>query len=189
MEPEKQRYWQRLRDALLNRTPKNPLAPNVPDSSIVPLTEEETTSRVAGLLMDLQERDDLFTAMRADYENLRSSSERHIAEAGEKALEELLRRLVNTLTQIARLDALSKQGKSIEVTDVFALASDIEREWKRVGLERIGTALEEVTFDSTLHQCMSGNAPQGDTRVVILSPGYCFRGRVLLKAMISTSER
>ena len=189
MEPEKQRYWQRLRDALLNRTPKNSFAPTLPDSPITPLTEEETTSRVAGLLMDLQERDDLITEMRADYANLQNSSERHTAEAGEKAMEELLRRLVNTLTQIARMDALSKHGKRIEVTDVFALASDIERELKRVGLERIGSALEEVAFDSTLHQRMSGNAPQSDTKVVIQSPGYCFRGRILLKAMISTSER
>jgi len=181
-------YWRRLAGAILNRKGNT----DIPGSSIDvegPLTEAELRSRLAGCAMELREKDRQIEVIRREYAELKAGSDRHASEAGDRALEELFRKLINPLGQLSRFAALHQQGRVVELSDLLTIGSDIEHELIRVGLERVGETGQNVPFDSAAHQRLSGGPPKDSASVTLVSPGYRFKGKILLKASVTTANR
>lgn len=182
-------YWRRLADALFNRRPCESEEAGRGAANPAPLSDTEMASHMAGCEMEIREKGQQIEQVRRDYEELRLASARHVAEAGDRALEELFRRLINPLGQLARFEALLRQGRTLDPGDVLTIGSDIERELTRAGLERDGETGQSVPFDASFHQRLSGSAPRESTVVTVVTPGYRFKGKTLIKATVTTPNK
>lgn len=177
-------YWRRLFAALRGRDGGAPAPTSGDDAGL--------RARIAALEMDLGERvrqhDERIEAMRQEYERLQLARAQAASGAGEAEIERLFKKLAGPLSNLVALSVLATHGQSVETADVFALLRDLEKELARFGLEPIGAAGEGTAFDIACHQRMSGGSVHAGTPVVIRLPGYRLRQKVLLKAMVSTSE-
>ena len=99
-------------------------------------------------------------------------------------LEPALADAAATLAQLALQDRLLAEGKPVAAKDVLALARGLGRSLERLGLVGIGQPGENATFDSTIHQMLSGSAPAPGTVVVLRMPGYRLGEKVVRKAMV-----
>lgn len=178
-------YFARLFDSLLGRAP----APvSVAENKPVAEAEAELRAQLASLRLDLAERNQRIEAMQREYAVLQSAKDRAAGDSGQEQLERLFKRLAGTLSNLAALADLGKQGREISAADLLSLFEGLEKELAHAGLERVGVTGETTVFDTALHQRMSGGAVHAGTRIVIRVPGYRHGEKILLKAMVSTRE-
>lgn len=172
-------YLGRLWAALLGR------APAVYEASG---DEAEMRSRIAGLEMDVRERDERIEKMKVEYAALQAERDRAAGDAGDERLAQLFKKLAGPLSNMAALAVSDEEGKEPLVADFAQLAHSLEKHLARAGLEPIGRAGEHSEFDVALHQRMSGGDVRAGAPVVVRLPGYRFKRRVLVKAMVSARE-
>jgi molecular chaperone GrpE (heat shock protein) len=145
-------------------------------------------ARVAGLEMDLREREERMAAMQKEYSALEAQARAAAQAGGEQQLEQLLRRLVSPLAGLATLAALAEAGRPVEPKDLAAAFRSLEKQLHGAGLEQVGAVGERTAFDTALHQRLSGGAVSAGTRVTVRMPGYRWGQKVLLKAMVTARE-
>jgi molecular chaperone GrpE (heat shock protein) len=150
--------------------------------------EAELHAQVAGLRLDVEERDQRIEAMQREYAALQVAKEKVAGDGGQEQLERLFKKLAGPLSNIAALTDLGKAGRDIAANDLLGLFQSLEKELARAGLERVGTVGEATNFDTALHQRMSGGTVHAGTQVVVRVPGYRQGEKILLKAMVSTRE-
>ena len=171
-------YFGRLLAALLGRDTQEGL----------PADAVGLRSRVATLEMDLAERDERIAKMKQEYEQLQVAKERVSEEAGGEELERFFKKAAAPLSNLAALTGAARAGHEIEVRDVLQLVESLAKVFARAGLEQVGAAGERVSFDTDLHQRMSGGSVAAGKEVKICVPGYRIENRVLLKAMVTSQE-
>jgi len=169
-------YWAQLWDALTGHTPAAAPPANA------------TPARIAVLEMDLRERDERIAAMRKEYATLETAGQRTAAGAGADQLEQLFKKLAAPLSNLTALAAMSDAGREVTVADLLRLVRSVEKQLANAGLETIGEVGASVPFDLALHQRMSGGSVGPGATVVIETPAYRFRDKVLLKAMVTAKE-
>jgi molecular chaperone GrpE (heat shock protein) len=170
-------YWSRLLAAALGRLPPAPK-----------FDATDAAARVAGLELELRERDQRIQQMQAEYAALQAAKERAATAAGEEHIERLFRRLAGPLSNLEALAALSEAGHQAAPSDFAVLVRALANEAARAGLERIGTVAETAGFDPSLHQRMSGGSVHPGKQVTVRMPGYRLGNKILLKAMVSAKE-
>jgi len=146
-------------------------------------------AQLAALELELRERDQRIQAMQAEYATLHDTKERMTATAGREQLERLCGRLATPLSNLAALNALARQGKTVEVGNLFTLFHAMEKELARAGLESIGAVGEQAPFDPAIHQPINSGVGKNGSTVWVRLPGYRFGEKVLLKAMVNTEDR
>ena len=147
---------------------------------------ERTGSAVEELIADLErtaaERDDYLDKWRrnqADFENSRKRLIRDAADAGARATEALVEKLLPVLDAC---DGAISHGAT-EVEPIFAtLLGSLEKE----GLTRLDPDGE--AFDPNLHEAVlhepAGDGDEGTVVSDVLRPGYVWKGRVVRPAMV-----
>jgi len=185
MTEKKPGYWRRLLAALVGRSVTGAPGEGAgPDESAA-----EAKARAATLEMDVQERDERIERMQSEYAALQAEKERLAEEAGSQEIEALFKKIAGTLSNLSALAQFAEGDTEVEAKDLAQLALDLERQLAAAGLEPIGRAGEEATFDVALHQRMSGGSVREGTPVTVNLPGYRTSQRVLLKAMVSAGEQ
>jgi molecular chaperone GrpE (heat shock protein) len=183
-------YLTRLKDALLARAPAPApaLAPVLNVDRETPESESQLRAQLAILTLDVEDRDHRIESMRREYAALEDARDRATTDACQQLLERLFKRLASPLSNLAALADLSENAQEVAVSDLLHLFRNIEKELARAGLERIGAAGQTASFDSTIHQRMSGGSVHIGTPVVVRVPGYRMAEKVLMKAMVTTRE-
>jgi molecular chaperone GrpE (heat shock protein) len=145
-------------------------------------------AQVAGLEMDLGERDQRLEQMKAEYARLKEAREHAAGDAALEQLAKLFKKLAVPLANLAALGGLARAGREVDAGDLLQLLDSVVKELGRAGLESIGQVGSQVPFDSAIHQRMSGGTVSDGLAVTVCLPGYRFADRVLLKAMVSARE-
>ncbi len=160
---------------------------DVPQAEVV--EETDINAKISGMRLDLEARDQEIATLRKEYDMLQSQMEADDSQAGRKTLEELLKGLTPLLSQLATLRTMFENSDGgITVSDFLKLLDKITKVLQAAGLEPIGRVGEEPTFDSRIHQRMSGGWLQEDDVVRVRFVGYGFKGTVLKKAMVSKRD-
>lgn len=177
-------YWARLFDALFGRREETP-EPVATEPAAADEGVAELKGKLAGLEMDVQERDAKIEEMRKEYEALEAAKERAVFEAGQGQLEQVFKQVAGPLSNLMALVELAEVGRDVQAGDLAQLARDLEKQLERFGLQPVGQAGEETEFDAAVHQRMSGGGVRAGTPVRVRMPGYRLGEKVLLKAMVS----
>jgi molecular chaperone GrpE (heat shock protein) len=181
-------FFGRLFNSLLGRAPAPVTITEVREVFRPSADEAELRAQVAGLRLDVEERDQRIEAMQREYTALQAAKEKAAGDGGQEQLERLFKKLAGPLSNIAALADLGKAGRDIAASDLLGLFQSLEKELAHAGLERVGAAGEATSFDTALHQRMSGGSVHAGTQVVVRVPGYRQGEKILLKAMVSTRE-
>ncbi len=153
--------------------------------------EEELQAKISELEAKLEEEENRFLRLRADYDNLRRRSQLDREAAEKYRAQKLLTELLPVLDNLER-------ALQVEVTseDAVSLYKGIEMVYrtfidatKQEGLEVI--AAEGETFDPTVHQAvMQESDSEKESGIVLreLQKGYKLKDRVLRPSMVSVNE-
>src|SRR5271157_5134062 len=177
-------YARRLWAALLGRDLERIPPPLAEPQGPVDEQLARLRAQVAGLEMDLRERDQRLEQMKSEYTQLQGARERATGDAAREQLERLFKKVAGPLSNLAALSAMARKGQEVEAGDLLQLIDSVEKELGRAGLELIGPVGAQVPFDSACHQRMSGGAVSNGLPVTVNIPGYRFAGKVLQKAMV-----
>jgi len=182
MNSEQTGYFARLLGAFLGRdVPPPASAPAVPAGE----RQLELQATVAGLEMELRERDEQVRQLKNEYSALEAARQRAASEAAADQLERLFARLAGTLGNLSVLTAMAEAGREVDAGDLIQLIKGLEKELGRAGLEPIGAVGEKTLFAVACHQRMSGGAVRDGVPVVVQVPGYRLGEKVLIKALVS----
>ncbi len=182
MNSEKTGYFARLLAALLGRDVPPPVSgPTVSADE----RQLEFQATVAGLKMELRERDEQVRQLKNEYAALEAARQRATSEAAADQLERLFKRLAGTLGNLNVLTAMAEAGREVDTGDLIQLIKGLEKELHRAGLEPIGQVGEKTLFAVASHQRMSGGAVRDGVPVTVQIPGYRLGEKVLIKALVS----
>lgn len=145
-------------------------------------------AKVAALDLDLAEAKRRAEKMRDEYASLQAERDRASSAGGQEQVERLFKKLAGPLSNLAALADMAEAGGEVAAADFAQLVRSLEKELARAGMERIGRAGEETSFDTALHQRMSGATVHAGTPVTVRVPGYRSGQKTVLKAMVSTRE-
>ncbi len=157
-----------------------PIAEDGPGVQLVE-PPDQAVSRLSG---ELEELNDRYLRLAAEFDNFRKRMIRERAETRERAQAELVRDMLEAVDDLSRVTALDHGEASVK--DVLDGVELVERklhaELERLGVERVG--LEGEPFDPNNHEAvgtMPAAVPQQDGTVAMVhQPGYRF-GSVLLR--------
>jgi len=95
-------------------------------------------TRIAGLEMDLKQRDEQIVRLRQEFALQAQQAEQAVAQAGTSELEALAKRVAPLLAQLATLQAMSDGGRDVRPADVLKLAGKIKQVFLEAGLIPLG---------------------------------------------------
>jgi molecular chaperone GrpE (heat shock protein) len=176
-------YWRRVWMAVTGQQ-----EPSAPPTTSMDISEAELRSRVAALELELRERDMRIEEMKREYAALQAARDRAVAAGGQEELEKMLPKLAGPLSNLVTLAVAAKAGKTVSSADMAGLVEDVESSLAAWGFQRLGEPGATTEFDVAAHQRMSGGSVRAGTPVVVRIPGYRFRERMLLKAMVTAKE-
>ena len=142
-------------------------------------------SRLAGLELDVRERDVQIARLRREFALESQQSEQAVADASVGGLEALAKRAAPLLAQLSTLQAMADAGREVRSGDVLKLAGKITALFVDCGLEPLGQPGEVCPFDPQNHQRLSGGDVREGDPVKVRFQGYRFREAVISKAMVS----
>lgn len=174
-------YFTRLAAAIAGRDVHR-VAPGPPPAP-PPRPATETYAELAGLQLELRERDEQIVAMRKEYASLEQARDRAVAAAGTEQLATLFKKLAGPLSNLLALSDLAAAGQAVAVDDVLALVASLTKDLEKAGLTRVGHVGETTTFNPALHQRMSGGSVSPGTAIQVQLPGFRTVDAVVLKAM------
>jgi molecular chaperone GrpE (heat shock protein) len=141
------------------------------------------------LHLELQERDRVIAALRADLERLRRGEGERVAAAVQAERERLLTDAAAPVAQLlTQAHLLEVEGKELQARDVLAVARRLVRLLEGEGLTPEGRIGAEVAFDPDRHEPLGDFAPRPGQTVIVRIVGVSWRGRVLCKAAVGPAE-
>jgi molecular chaperone GrpE (heat shock protein) len=164
----------------------NPTSAPTPDDTTTDITALK--SRIAGLKMDVGDRDREIARLKREFEHTRKDAQAEAGSAGEAELLKLAKKAAPLLSQLVTLKDMNEKGKDIRPADILKLFSKIEKLFYDIGLQRVGEVGETAEFDPAVHQRMSGAGLQNGDPVKVRFVGYRFNRVVVTKAMVSAGE-
>jgi molecular chaperone GrpE len=190
MSEDKHGMFQRLSSFFqgVKKTPaQQTVAPaSAPDDMTTDITALK--SRVAGLKMDVEDRDQEIVRLKSEFDRIREDILAETGSAGEAELLKLAKKAAPLLSQLVTLKDMNEKGKDIRSADILKLFSKLEKLFDDIGLQRVGDVGETTGFDPTVHERMSGAGVQAGNPVKVRFVGYRFNRVVVTKAMVSAGE-
>mgnify|MGYP001559010924 FL=1 len=152
------------------------------------LSVAELNSRIAGLEMDVGERDKKIERMAHEFSLLRSQTQKDTKEIKSEALDKLCKKIAPFLSQLATMRSMYETGKEVKPKDLLILLGKMEKVFEADGLKPVGATGQRVAFNGRHHQRMSGDSVNDGEEVVVRFVGYSLNGEILIKAMVSRKE-
>lgn len=156
--------------------------PKSPDASGTGATGDGP--EVAGLRLELRERERDVAALKAELERRRAGEESRLSEAAALQWERLVTDAAGPVAQLlTQAHLLEAEEKPVQARDVLAVARRLVRVLQEAGLgveEEVG---RRVSFDPNRHEALSSEArlaPGEEVEVRVV--GISYRGRVLRRA-------
>lgn len=153
--------------------------------------EEELQAKIQELEAKLEEEENRFLRLRADFDNLRRRSQLDREAAEKYRAQKLLTDLLPVLDNLER--ALQVEVASEDAVSLYKGIEMVYRTFieatKQEGLEAI--AAEGVAFDPTVHQAvMQESDSDKESGIVLreLQKGYKLKDRVIRPSMVSVNE-
>lgn len=153
--------------------------------------EEELQAKIQELEAKLEEEENRFLRLRADFDNLRRRSQLDREAAEKYRAQKLLTDLLPVLDNLER--ALQVEVASEDAISLYKGIEMVYRTFieatKQEGLEAI--AAEGVAFDPTVHQAvMQESDSDKESGIVLreLQKGYKLKDRVIRPSMVSVNE-
>ena len=151
----------------------------------VPETPEATVER---LTIEVAEQNERCLRLAAEFDNFRKRVERQRTEIRQNARSEVVRSILETLDNLARVTAL--ENTDANVNDVIAGVQMVERsllrELESAGLTKVGNVDER--FDPNDHEAVSTAAAPDEEKVdfiaAVFQVGYRFGGILLRPARV-----
>jgi len=148
-------------------------------------TPEATIQKLSDEIAEQKER---YLRLAAEFDNFRKRVERQRNEIRQKARSEIVRAILDTLDNLARVTALDTTDAS--VSDVIAGVEMVERsllrELEAVGLAKVGNVGER--FDPNDHDAVSTAATEDEEQVdlvaAVFQVGYRFGGILIRPARV-----
>jgi molecular chaperone GrpE (heat shock protein) len=156
------------------------LGPQPPDSGQLLRFEGD----IQALRIDLAEREQSISRLKADLERTRAETKSLVAESMRAQTERMMSDLATPAAQLlTQAWLMENEGKPVETRDVMTVARQLVQALEAAGLKPEGTIGTTVAFDPDRHQPLSveETVKSGD-QVVIRLPGMSFGGRTLRKA-------
>lgn len=160
-----------------------------PAEKEIPLSPSDLAVELERGRLDLQDRESQLAKLRQEYARREEQAKAEAAEAGQKAMFSLGRKLGPLLSQLASIRSMSEAGREVRSKDVLILFGKIEKVLAEAGLWPIGQVGEGTVFDPRLHQRMSGGDVQEGDQVVVRFVGYKLGEEVVTKAMVSRLDQ
>jgi molecular chaperone GrpE len=141
---------------------------------------------------ELEEQRDRYLRLAAEYDNYRKRSSRERQEAGARAQGELVKSLIDSLEDLARVTA-----QDPETVDARTIHQGIEVVNKKLMKALSAAGLELVNpvdqaFDPALHEAVSTEralSPEDDHLVSrVFQPGYLYNGQLLRPARVVVKQ-
>jgi molecular chaperone GrpE len=161
--------------------------PEAEDDGHVALVET-SEAVIQRLTEELNEEKERWLRLAAEFDNFRKRVERQRGENRHNARSEIVRSILETLDNLARVTAL--EGTDTSADDVIAGVQMVERglmrELESAGLVRVGS-VDEV-FDPNDHEAVSTTAAPDEEKVDLIAAvfqvGYRFGGTLLRPARV-----
>jgi molecular chaperone GrpE len=141
---------------------------------------------------ELDEQRDRYLRLAAEYDNYRKRSMRERQEAGSRAQGELVKSLIDSLDDLARVNAQDPEvvdGRTIH-QGVEVVSKKLMKALSAAGLELIDPV--DQTFDPALHEAVSTEpalSPEDDHLVSrVFQLGYLFNGQLLRPARVVVKQ-
>jgi molecular chaperone GrpE len=149
---------------------------------------ETSEAVIQRLTEELNEEKERWLRLAAEFDNFRKRVERQRGENRHNARSEIVRSILETLDNLARVTAL--EGTDTSADDVIAGVQMVERglmrELESAGLVRVGS-VDEV-FDPNDHEAVSTTAAPDEEKVDLIAAvfqvGYRFGGTLLRPARV-----
>ncbi len=136
------------------------------------------------LRLELEERERVIAALRADLERLRRREEERASTAVRAERERLLTEAAAPVAQLlTQAHLLEVEGKPVQARDVLTVARRLIRFLEDEGLAVEGRVGEAVAFDPARHEPLGADfTPAPGQPAVVRLVGVAWRGKVLRKA-------
>lgn len=144
--------------------------------------------RLANTKADLKECEERVERLQKEYALERERSDHAAGNAAEKEFADFVRKTASSLVNLDTMKARAARGEEVRVQDMIKVADTFVRLLQERGLEPIATVDDEVPFDTSQHQRMSGSAPTEGDPVRVRFVGYRFHGKIIAKAMVTQKE-
>ncbi|MCI0464139.1 MAG: hypothetical protein L0Z62_44970 [Gemmataceae bacterium] len=142
-------------------------------------------NEVQTLRLELQERERLLAALKADLERLRRREEERIEQGVQAHRERFLTDSAGPVAQLlTQAHLLEVEGKPVQARDVLAVARRLVRLLEDEGLTPEGQVGSTVPFDPDRHEPAGGELTAGQP-VVVRFVGLTYRGKLLRKAGVT----
>lgn len=144
----------------------------------------EAAEVVDRLSAQLDELNDRYLRLAADFDNFRKRTVRERAELRHRSQAEFARKLLEALDDLGRVVALETSSATVHdvINGVHLVEQKLMQELEHAGLQRVGT--EGEPFNPNDHEAVATRPAGGDgeagTVGSVLQPGYRF-GEVLLR--------
>jgi molecular chaperone GrpE len=141
---------------------------------------------------ELEEQRDRYLRLAAEYDNYRKRSAKERQEAGVRAQAELVKTLIDSLDDLARVNAQDPEtvdAKTIH-QGIEVVSKKLMKALSAAGLELIDPV--DQTFDPARHEAVSTEAalsPEDDHLVSqVFQPGYLYNGQLLRPARVVVTQ-
>ncbi len=149
---------------------------------------EGRATQIAKLQMELQRKEEEIDRLRKEYQRQESEARKEADLSIQATLAKVMRELANPLSQLAAMRQRLKEDKEVRAEDVLKIAAGMERSLAEHGLEPVGQAGQQMAFDASMHQRMSGGDVTEGAPIYIRFPGYRYNDEIALKAMVTRIE-
>jgi molecular chaperone GrpE len=150
--------------------------------------ERAIEEELARALVELDELRDRHLRLAAEFENYRKRTRREQAELGVVAQADLVRRVLATLDDLARVAHMPRDSTTVEALEkgVELILRNLGKELEDAGLRKVDA--ENAAFDPEVHQAVlitEVEDPELDGTISrVLLDGYVFRGRLVRPAQV-----
>lgn len=140
-------------------------------------------SQLAGVRLDLAERDQALARVSDDLARARSAQEAAIAEAVHARLARLVDGVATPVAQLSTQAHLAEDGQSLQAADVLRPAMRLVRALEDEGVTLVGRVGDVAPFDPATHQPLDAHATLSPGQpAVIRLVGIALGGATLRKA-------
>jgi len=137
---------------------------------------------VAGLSLELAERNEEVARLRKEYALLREQSRVQHDQAAAEAVEGIVHQCASMLATLSAMKARQAEKGDLNPADLLQVASSFQMILAERGLAQIGVVGQDEPFDPALHQMLDGTRPQPGQPVLIRFAGFRFNGKLVAKA-------
>ncbi len=142
----------------------------------------KTSCDMAGLHLELSERDEEIVRLKKEYALQREQSREQVERAGREAVEGIVYEFAAPLSTLSAMQARQTEKGGLNPADLLQVVSSFRKILEKRGLEQIGSVGDEMPYDPVLHQMLDGSCPPPGEAVSIRFAGFRFNDRIIAKA-------